>query len=61
MKTLTYSKAVQNEINAINEQQPTTKQVTKRINIELICALLTLGAIIGAICVLNSLGLIREF
>ena len=61
MKTFNYSQAVQNEINAINEQQPTTKQVTKRINIELICALLTLGAIIGAVYVLNCLGLIREF
>lgn len=61
MKTTIYSKAVQSEINAINEQQPTTNQVTKRINVELICALLTLGAIVGAVCVLNCLGLIREF
>lgn len=61
MKTVTYSIAVKREINAINEQQSTTKQATKRINIELICALLTLGAIIGAVCVLNCLGLIREF
>jgi hypothetical protein len=61
MKTTILSSAVQNEINSINEQQPTTKQVTKRINTELICALLTLGAIIGVVCILNSLGLIREF
>lgn len=39
MKTFTYSKAVQNEINSINEQQPTTKQVNKRVNTELIYAL----------------------
>lgn len=59
MNTL-ISKAVKNEINAINEQEP--KQVNKKsINIELICALLTLGAIIGGVIILNSLGLIREF
>lgn len=52
--------AVKNEINAICEQEP--KTVTKkRINIELICALLTLGAIIGGVIILNSFGLIREF
>lgn len=54
------SKTVQNEIKAINEQEQ--KTVTKkRINIELICALLTLGTIIGGVIILNSLGLIREF
>ena len=60
MKTVTYSIAVKREINAINEQQ-STNTTTKRINVELICALLTLGAIVGAVCVLNCLGLIREF
>ena len=60
MNTSFTSKAVQNELNAINEQEP--KTVTKkRINVELICALLTMGAIIGAVIILNSLGLIREF
>lgn len=61
MKTFTYSKAVQNEINSINEQQPTTKQVNKRVNTELIYALLTLGAIIATVYVLHINGLIREF
>ena len=61
MKTSILSSAVQNEINAINEQQLTSVTTTKRINIELICALLTLGAIIGTVYVLNCLGLIREF
>lgn len=60
MNTSIYSKAVQNEINAINEQEP--KAVTKkRINIELICAIGTMLAIIGGVIILNSLGLIREF
>ncbi len=60
MNTTIYSKSVQNEIKAINEQEQ--KTVTKkRINIELICALLTMGAIIGGVIILNSLGLIREF
>ena len=54
------SKTVQNEINAINEQEP--KAVTKkRINVELICALLTMGAIIGGFALLSHLGYIREF
>jgi hypothetical protein len=40
------------------EQKTGTK---KRINIELICALLTLGAIITGVFILNSLGLIKQF
>ena len=60
MNTQILSSSVKNEINAICEQEP--KTVTKKhINIELICALLTLGAIIGGVIVLNSLGLIRNF
>lgn len=60
MKTVIYSKAVQNEINAINEQQTSVNKVSK-INYEFIGALLTLGAIMALFLVLNSMGLVREF
>ena len=60
MNTSFTSKAVQNELNAINEQEQ--KAVTKkRINVELICALLTMGAIIGGFALLSHFGYIREF
>jgi hypothetical protein len=60
MKTTIYSVAVKREINAINEQEP--KTVTKkRINVELICALATLGAIVLTVYILHLNGLIREF
>jgi hypothetical protein len=62
MKTINYSKAVQNEINAINEQnQLTTKQVKKRLDIELIGAIITVVAIMGFFFVLNHLGYIKNF
>jgi len=63
MKTINYSKAVQNELSAINEQsnQLTTKQVKKRINVELICAIGTMVAIALSVYVLHINSLIREF
>lgn len=63
MNTSIYSKAVQNEINAINEQskQETKQSTKKRINVELICALATMGTIILGTYLLYVNGLIREF
>lgn len=62
MNTL-ISKAVQNEINAINEQskQETKQGTKKRFNIELVCAIATMGAIILGTYLLYVNGLIREF
>jgi len=63
MNTSIYSKSVQNEINAINEQnkQETKQSAKKRINIELICAIATMLLIIGGTYLLYINRLIREF
>jgi len=63
MNTSIYSKAVQNEINAINEQNKQEQKpvIKKRINIELICAIATMLLIIGGTYLLYINGLIREF
>lgn len=60
MKTATYSKAVQNEINAINEQQ-TSVTIKKRLNWELIAAVATMIVIMSGFALLSHLGYIREF
>jgi len=60
MQTTNYSKAVQSEINAINEQQ-TSVTIKKRLNWELIGALLTIASIVLVIVLLDANGLIREF
>lgn len=59
----TFGSAVNNELNAINENmQASVKQIKgKRTNWELIAALGTLVAIATVFVVLNQLGLIREF
>lgn len=58
-----FGSAVNNEINAINENmKASVKQIKgKRANWELIAALGTLVAIATVFVVLNHLGLIREF
>lgn len=63
MKTSIYSKAVQSEINAINEQsnQLTPKQVKKRLDVELIGAIITVVSIMGFFFVLNHFGYIKNF
>jgi hypothetical protein len=63
MKTTTiYSIAVKREINAINEKNDINSPIVKkRINVELICALATLGAIVLTVYILHLNGLIREF
>lgn len=63
MKTAIYSKAVQSEINAINEQDVKIprKAVKKRLDWELIGAIATLGAIMAGFALLSHFGYIREF
>lgn len=61
MKATIYSKAVKNEIEAINEASIHAKVIKKRNNIELIAAVGTIAAIVIGFIILNHFGLIREF